>query len=658
MKQQADFEQMMASRHREVRVVTTLVIVALAGGVGLLWPSVQERVVARFGPFFPSRFLLGELLALVALFVVYLWRKAGQVEALVGHLLDERGRGHALAERLAQARSVLQASAQMQLDDEAGASLQKILQCVTEALTAQRGVLWRQRGEGRNPEREAVFPSTRHAPDPLALAFEDEIARKVLATSARLIIDGATDLKQLGIAAARPRDSAARLVAAPLLLEGKAAGVLLLCDPQLETTSPESPLDLLEVFAGFAAGVLRNLRLFQSVERHNNELERARHLLCDHQRELAEIDAATTMARLARSLAHGLSSPLTAIADYADVVMTAPPDALTLRAARDGLRGEIATLKKQLCDVVELTRTWRREWGIVDLNQVVETAVALHTEALRARGVSCRFEPFPSLPFTVADGMRLRQVFLSLLAFVRTVLKDGPGRELRVRTLPDQGILRVHIDFLGRPGIDQLWAPLLDPEVDVALLAEERSVELPVAVAILRDHRGNLEVKLREDGTTRLSVELPVLAAPPESSGSVTSGRAANESLDQMLARVFGDDPMPAIANGARVVAPVAASARSAAAAPAPAAPATHQPPPFSSASISSAPPPTASLAVASDRAGLDDLFAPGEMWQGGQPKAAPKRAAGARAARTTLLDRAELEGALKLFDEGVPPAK
>lgn len=643
-------ERLLDVRHRDMRVVTTLVTAALAGGVALMWPAVQERVIARFGPSFPSRFLLGELLVLVTLYLIHLWRKAGRIERLVGTLLSERDRGEALEERLAQARTVLQASAQLQLDDDAGASLRRILQCVTEALQAQRGVLWRQRRDGRPPEREAVFPSATTAPDPLALAFEDEVAAKVLTSGAMLRIDADTDLKQIGIAAARARGSSERLVAAPLLLDDKPVGVLLLCDPALTGAGGQSPLELLEVFAGFAAGVLRNLRLFQSIARRNDELMRARQLLCDHQRELAEIDAVTTMSRVARSLAHGLSGPLTSIAGFVDVAMTSAGDALTLKSAREGLRREITELKQRLHSVVAFTETWRREYSLIDLNTVVETAVALQAERLRARGILVRFEPHPGLPYTVADTTRLRQALLSLLSFLRDAVRDSGSREVRVRTVPDAGVLRVQFDFHGRADLAHFAAPLLDPNVDVGLLQREHHVELPVAMSILREHRGDVTLTTREDGSTRLAIELPLLDAPPV---LAAPSAAQGESIDAMLDRLWGDEGPTLRASKAAlqrpveplVMPPVAPTPAAAIAATLAAAP--------------SAPPPGNRLIAPAPtgpaNAGLDGLFAPGDLFQGGQPKVAPRRDP-ADLARRNLAQRAELDEALRLFDQEVKP--
>jgi signal transduction histidine kinase len=660
-------ERLLDVRHRDVRLVTTLVTAALAGGMALLWPSVHDRVIERFGPYFSSRFLLGELLLLVALYLVHVWRKSSRIERLVRQLLSERDRGAALEERLSQARSVLQASAQLELDGDAGASLRSILRCVTEALQARRGVLWRQRADGRPPEREAVFPSASVAPDPLLLAFEDEIARAVLASGATLRIDESTDLKQIGLAAIRPRGVAERLVAAPLVLDDKPVGVLLLSDPAAEKSGGTSPLELLEVFAGFAAGVLRNLKLYQAIARRNDELLRARQLLCDHQRELAEIDAVATMGRVAKSLAHGLSGPLTAISGFVDVAMTSSGDALTLKSARDGLRRETAELRTRLQAVVKFTETWRRDYGVVDLNRVVETAVALQAEPLRARGVALRHESHPGLPFTVADATRLRQAVLSLLTFLRDAVREGPGREVRVRTVPDTGTLRVQFDFKGRADLASFAAPLLDPNVDQSLLQREHHVDLPVAVAIVREHRGDVTLETREDDGSRLTLVLPILdRAPAETSDAP----ATDDSIEALLDRLWGKD---GDGKQAATRPPEPASAPSPAKPPPapnapPAPPAPHSEPTVAAGTRAKGPSgePGGTPVAAPARlvppppsgppnAGLDDLFLPGELVPAGRPQIATKRASSSAVPRT-LAQQSELEDVLSVFDRAEPP--
>jgi hypothetical protein len=438
---------------------------------------------------------------------------------------------------------------------------------------------------------------------------------------------------------------------------------------------------MLEICVGFAAGALRNLRKFQAVAKRNDELNRARNLLAEHQRELAEIDAVATMSRVARSLAHGLSGPLTSIAGYTDIVVTGKPDALTLQGAREGLRREIGALKKRLRNVVEFTQSWRRQYSSVDLNHVVETSVALQAESMRARNITCRFEPHEGLPFTVADPARLRQVFLSVLGFVRgTLASDRGPHDVRVRTLGDAGRLIVHVEFRGRNGGTEVTAPLLDPNVEVATLARERSIDLPVAVAIVRDHQGELTVETLEDDTTRIVVSLPIQnEAPvvPETPPADESGR----NFESILARIFNESPSgprngasrstvptarplpsnggPAAATAAKLkmAAAVEAALANAAGSPLGPPPAELLRVPLAASIDAPADSPQAGEPLPGaepDGSGLDAIFHANEMWKGvPQPaKVEPPLAAKRASSRRSLLDEAEVEGALRLFDD------
>ena len=691
MKQEENhLNRLIHAPNREIRVVGSLMIFVLAGGFAMLYPSVQKAVIDRFGPNFPSFTLVAELLVLVGLFVAYLWRKSCQVERLVREIVEGRERTLKLEDGFSRARSVAQASGELHVDEDAAASLVKVLQCVIEALHASRGVLWRQRGEQRPLEREAVFPSSPKAPDPLDLAFEDGIASKVVETGKMIRVDERSDLARLGIEVERPKRYAKSLVAVPLLVDHKAVGALLLCDAKLEASADDAseahPREMLEICVGFAAGALRNLRKFQTVARRNDELNRARNLLSQHQRELAEIDAVATMARVARSLAHGLSGPLTAIAGFADIIVTAKPDALTLKGARDGMRREVNALRKRLKNVVEFTQSWRRQYGSVDLNQIAETAVALQAESMRAREITVRFEPHAGLPFTVADPARLRQVFLSVLGFVRNTLSSERGpHDVRVRTLADAGRLIAHVEFHGKNGVKEIAAPLLDPNVEVTTLVRERSIDLPVAVAIVRDHQGDLRVEMLEGDVTRIVVDLPVQSEAP-ALPTQTSEPEGGRNFESMLSQIFSENaaairpgaprpaapislPRPVSVSPNATVAPMS-EMPALVPAPAPAPAASTAPADVLSVELAADPsaiPPSEPVPIiptaAPEGAGLDALFHANEMWKGiAKPvKVDPPPASRRAASRRSLLDEAEVEGALRLFDDVAadePPAE
>src|SRR5688572_10680973 len=96
------------------------------------------------------------------------------------------------------------------------------------------------------------------------------------------------------------------------------------------------------------------------------------------------------------------------------------------------------------------------------------------------------------------------------------------------------------------------------------MLQKEHHVELPVAVAIVREHRVNLEMHLREDGTTRITVDLPILDSAPD---VVPATRDGEETFEQALAGSGGGPPpAPKRARGPARAAPKLVAASKAAA--------------------------------------------------------------------------------------------
>ena len=73
----------LCSRQRDLWVTTSIVIVALAIGVAMVWPDVESVAVDRFGARFPGHVLLGDLLLLVFLLLVYTARRSGQIQRLL-----------------------------------------------------------------------------------------------------------------------------------------------------------------------------------------------------------------------------------------------------------------------------------------------------------------------------------------------------------------------------------------------------------------------------------------------------------------------------------------------------------------------------------------------------------------------------------------------
>jgi C4-dicarboxylate-specific signal transduction histidine kinase len=692
-----DTIQQVRARQRDLRVVTSLVILVLAGGFVVLWPSIQHAAVERFGSKFPGRLLVGELAFLVIFLVAYLWMKGRQVESLIRELLAVRGVSEGLNQRLSQARGVLEASADVHFDQGAGEALQVILKSVTEALHGDRGILYRQTQGNLELEREGVFPSSAHATDPTRMAFEDEVAQKVVASGTTLMMLRDMDPQEYGIQSPWPHKSYRCIAAAPLFINGVAEGALLIRNSggSGATTYPEENLELLEIFAGFAAGVIRNVRAFQGIADRHAQLDRAHQTFLSHQKETVEIETITTMASMAASLCHALSGPTTSISGFADILTNAKGDAKVSADARAGLHREISNLRERLQTFVDFMTSYGARHDVTDLSELLQAVFATRADLFVEYNLVLRSSLYEEPPLTVVDQARMRQVFVAFLDFIAHSSSSPGPRALHVRSLPHSGHIRIQFAFEAPHSILQVLEPLLNPNVELGPLHRQHGLALAIASGIVRQHQGEVFVETLEHDHILLTLDIPIRRdVPPAPTRTFTVAphlQDKSTSLERVIAEVFGpDDERPApppLSGGPVVSAPTPESE-----------PLRQSPEPFPEPVAMAEPSPTSSLPRLPENAaeasqllqamdlatpefpvpgpaaapeqgaptpgpvppaapggGLDEIFNPGDLWQSPEaPAAPPVRPPPERARKRKadpLLNPTEVEDALKLFD-------
>ncbi len=702
------------TKQRDLWIITSLVILALGAGLALLWPEMQDAAMQHFGPDFPSTVLLCLHLFLILFLVIYLWVKGHHIGGLARQLGQERGMNQGLQVRLATLRSILQTSSQLHVDNASGEGLVFILEETTRALRGDRGVLYRVRPGSKEPERDAAFPSAARAPAAGMLAFEDEMARAVVAGGTSLFIDEDTNPQELGIRTARPRRSVRCLVAAPLIVDGECAGAILIINPCGLTTQrlDEDGLELLEIFAGFAANLIQNLRLFRQVADRNAELDRTHDVLTENQQELVEVETVSILGRIGCSMAHALSGPMMSLHGYADILTREQPDTPAARTARHGLHAEFIKLRDRLQSLIDFTAAYRVRYEFVDVNRVLREAFDLREGNRQALGIECTLDLADPLPPTVADPIRLHQAFQAFLEFSEECMQDSKDtRRLLVQTQPTSGRIRATFAFYGKPNALEIAEPLLNPNVEIGPLHRQHGLSLAIANNSIRTHQGDVSVDITDDHRFELNVEIPIrrdIPPTPQRTFALTPDLDPQEAtvedvLDHIL-RVAepgtAGTSAPMAAGPVEPMAPTAAPtpSRLAGTTPAttshPAAPRTTAPPtpvapvvpmppqapasapqtaaptspvapgsPVAPASPAAQPmtaAPTAAAPVGAnggpEKAGLNELFSPGDLWATGdsnpvrapRPKAEKDKKTGA-----PLLDPGEVEDALKLFDDG-----
>ncbi len=246
-------------------------------------------------------------------------------------------------------------------------------------------------------------------------------------------------------------------------------------------------------------------------------------------REVREVSAAfiemlarVTASRRAQrdfvaNVSHELKTPLTSIQGYAQAVVDGTvsraedqqqaarvihEEALRLRRLVDNLLG----LAEMDAGQLELRR------GPVEVKELLLSVAERLSGSLKEKGIKLDVAA-DDLPRVVADGDRLRQVFLNLMA--NAIQHSPEGGRVAVQGEAGGGWIQVHIVDSG-PGIPSEDLPRVFErfyQVDKARPSgPERGVGLGLAIAqeLVETHGGSIRAESEMARGTRFTVRLPV----------------------------------------------------------------------------------------------------------------------------------------------------
>lgn len=210
-------------------------------------------------------------------------------------------------------------------------------------------------------------------------------------------------------------------------------------------------------------------------------------------------------------LAHELQTPLAA--QHASLELLRARVADTDRAALDlvlALEAGTARLRRLIDNLLESVRIESGQLAIrrveVDVEEVVEEAVAMTRPLLERRGQRLELDLPHPLPALAGDPQRLGQVLVNLLANASKYGPEGSAIGLGATVLP--GRLALWVEDRG-PGFPETGATAGRFRRGAAEPRQEGSgLGLWICRSILERHGGELALE-RADGLTRVRAELP-----------------------------------------------------------------------------------------------------------------------------------------------------
>ncbi|HEX8641093.1 MAG TPA: PAS domain-containing protein [Allosphingosinicella sp.] len=249
---------------------------------------------------------------------------------------------------------------------------------------------------------------------------------------------------------------------------------------------------------------------------------------------LHESEKLAAMGSLLAGVSHELNNPLAAIVGQAE--MLEEDAAGTVFEAR---AKKISSAAERCAKIVQtflaMARRKEPQRGLVDVNDIIHSALDLTDYGLRTAGISVQVTFGSQLPPVDGDRDQLHQVLVNLIINAQQAMEDGElfDKTLTIRTALDGGKVVLEVSDTG-PGIpEKARGRIFDPFFTTKL-GTGTGLGLAFSQGIVEAHGGTLTLQPSRRGAS-FRITLPpapvgseLLAVPiePERQAPVNGGRA------------------------------------------------------------------------------------------------------------------------------------
>jgi len=230
------------------------------------------------------------------------------------------------------------------------------------------------------------------------------------------------------------------------------------------------------------------------------------------QSKLLQTEKLAALGQMVTGVAHELSNPLTSILGYAQRLLLQGDAAGRTEEARKIYQEaeRASTILRQLLLNARETQPERR-W--VSLNQAVLKTMELQRFGLATEKIHLELELDPAPPLVHGDTGQLQQVLMNLVGNARqAIVESGKSGNIRVRTKwtgEGHALLEVSDDGPGIP--EGIMARIFDPFFTTKPAGAGTGLGLAIALGIVREHGGQLNVSSPPSGGAVFTIELPAV---------------------------------------------------------------------------------------------------------------------------------------------------
>ncbi|HEX76347.1 MAG TPA: hypothetical protein G4O12_07205, partial [Dehalococcoidia bacterium] len=259
------------------------------------------------------------------------------------------------------------------------------------------------------------------------------------------------------------------------------------------------------------APIIGNVLLYQASQREIAERKRMEEERMELERKAHLSSHLASVGEMASGIAHEINNPLTGVIGFSQLLLQRdiPEDIREdVKTIHDGAQ-RVAGIVKRL---LTFARQYKPERNYVNINDIVETTLALRAYELKTGNIEVTTQLAPDLPGTVADAGQLQQVFLNLIINAETEMKLAHGKgKLIIKTEKVDSTIKISFRDDG-PGIaEENLERIFSPFFTTRKVGQGTGLGLSVCHGIIAEHEGRIYAESQLHKGATFIVELPII---------------------------------------------------------------------------------------------------------------------------------------------------
>jgi PAS domain S-box-containing protein len=254
-----------------------------------------------------------------------------------------------------------------------------------------------------------------------------------------------------------------------------------------------------------------NLIDFQGVGRDITERKNMEAQLKTAQTHLAQNSRMAAIGELASSVAHQISNPLTTIIAEAQILSHSIPKDHVDYESTGSIISAGWRAQHVIQELLKFSEKPKNSIELVAINETIEKAVLLvgaHLQTNRSTNLIVTLAE--GLPDVRGNLQQLEDLWVTLLLLAREATTDDKPHNVKIKTSTSEGgnTILIELSDDGQPIQEDQLAKIFEPQLIPTGLGRGTGIELSLCREIVRQHSGNISVKIVE-GHTVFSIQLP-----------------------------------------------------------------------------------------------------------------------------------------------------